>query len=65
LNKFSYFSKTQINQIVKAAIENTQISWIINDSDVKDFLSKAIKGREAEIDNENLIDLLEMLNTNK
>ena len=54
LSKFSGFTMTQINSIIAASISNTQILWIINDEDVKNFLFGLISGKESEIDQDYL-----------
>jgi hypothetical protein len=47
---FSEFTDGQINQIVDAAVSNTQISWICNDTDVKSFLQSVVQGNEGIIE---------------
>jgi hypothetical protein len=42
LSKFINFSEEQIKNIGKAAILNSQVSWIAQDSDVKQFYEKYI-----------------------
>lgn len=54
LSKFTDFSNTQINEIVEASISNSQIYWINDDEDVKNFLCNIINGRESVIDSRNL-----------
>jgi hypothetical protein len=47
---FSDFTDDQINQIVDAAVSNTQISWICNDPDVRSFLESVVHGNEDIIE---------------
>lgn len=61
LRQFSDFSTAQVNAIVQAAISNNQVYWIIEDSDVYDFLLNVIKGKESQIDSENLAELHRLL----
>lgn len=61
LRQFSEFSTAQVNAIVQAAISNNQIYWIIEDSDVHDFLLNIIKGKESQIDSGNLAELRRLL----
>ena len=44
------FSTKQLKAIVAAAVSNSQIYLIRNDSDVRDFVLQLINGREEEID---------------
>lgn len=60
LAKFSEFTPPQLNSIVSVAINNSQIRSIINDDDVREFLTKILKGNEALIDKDNW-DLLDFL----
>jgi predicted nucleic acid-binding protein len=64
LRQFSDFSTAQVNAIVQAAISNNQIYWIIEDADVYDFLQDVIKGKESQIEPENLAELHRLLKTN-
>lgn len=57
----SDFSPAQVNDIVSAAVTNNQVYWIIGDSDVNTFLRNVIRGREDEIDPDNLFVLQELL----
>jgi hypothetical protein len=57
LLRYSDFTQAQINEIVLAAISNTQVYWIIGDSDIKDFLESIIKDREHQIEPDNLAEL--------
>ncbi len=50
LSKFTDFSDKQINEIVTAAVFNSQIYWIKDDPDVKEFLESVIRGKELIID---------------
>lgn len=50
LSKHTHFTAAQRNDIVRAAVSNNQISWIIDDEDVQQFLATVITGHEAEIE---------------
>jgi len=63
LNKYTEFTIAQINAIVEATISNNQVYWIIGDSDIKGFLLNVIKGKEDQIDPENLDLLMQLLNS--
>ncbi len=54
LSKYSEFSLDQINEIVHASYTNSQISWIIDDDDVYDFVKKIVLENRALITKENL-----------
>ena len=54
LSKYTDFTAAQANSIVSAAISNSQIRSIVDDPDVLEFLSAVIRGREDQIDRENL-----------
>jgi predicted nucleic acid-binding protein len=61
LSQFSDFSPAQTNDIIEAAIHNTQVSWIINDQDVQKFLWQIIESHEKRIDTKKLEVLKEQL----
>ncbi|GAB4156274.1 MAG: hypothetical protein Fur0046_36210 [Cyanobacteria bacterium J069] len=54
LNRYIDFTSVQLNRIVEASVTNSQIYWIIEDEDVKDFLSRVISGKEIYLDGDNL-----------
>ena len=61
LSKYSDFSPTQIDEIIVAALLNNQVHWIIEDTDVYEFLNSVISGQERLIDQGNLQALQELL----
>ena len=61
LNKYTEFSKTQANEIAQIAISNSQISWILCDSDVYEFYMPFFTNHEKIIDPELKDELLEAL----
>jgi rRNA-processing protein FCF1 len=65
LSKYTDFTAAQVNAIVSAAVNNSQIRSIIDDPDVLEFLTSAVKGHEDLIDGENLEILRELLNPSK
>jgi rRNA-processing protein FCF1 len=50
LNKYSDFSATQVGAIISAYFNNNQISWIIDDPDVHDFIENIYKIHKDLID---------------
>lgn len=42
LDKFEWFSESQVNEMATAALSNTQINWILGDSDVFAFFSNLV-----------------------
>lgn len=61
LSKYTDFTHAQANAIIEAAVSNSQISWIIEDEDVNQFLRAVISGREDQIDPNNLGMLYDLL----
>jgi len=52
LSKYSEFTDSQLNSIVRAAISNNQVYWIIDDEDIHEFFTTLIKGREDRIEDD-------------
>lgn len=50
----SEFSYTELNKIADAITNNTQVSWIITDSDVKTFTEDYVLTQEEHIDEKNI-----------
>jgi hypothetical protein len=61
LAKHTEFTGEQINDIVRAAVSNNQISMVAKDEDVHQFLSSVISGHEADIEEANLAELQRLL----
>lgn len=61
LSKYSDFTPSQLNEIVTAAVSNNQVYLIINDSDVSSFLTRAVEGREHQLNPDYLKQLHNML----
>ncbi len=61
LRQYADFSMSQVDAIVQAAISNNQVYWIIDDWDVREFLTEVIKGKEDHIEPENLAELQRLL----
>jgi predicted nucleic acid-binding protein len=53
LSRFTDFTPLQVNQIVEAAISNRQVTWIISDPDVYEFLKSVTDGHEDDIEESN------------
>lgn len=52
LSKYEGFSGFQINEIVDAALTNSQVNWIIGDVDIFEFFTKIITEYKDEIEEE-------------
>jgi len=52
LSKYPDFSSEQLNDIIQAYITNDQIYRILSDSDVMNFVNKAVSGKEKSVDQE-------------
>jgi len=61
LSNYSDFTAAQLNAIATAATTNSQVRSIITDSDVKELLESAIKGKERLIEPETLAELKKLL----
>lgn len=61
LAKYTQFTGAQVNDIVRAAVSNSQVSWIIEDADIHKFLSGVIVGHEKDVDVDNHSELLRLL----
>ncbi|MBN3906747.1 MAG: DUF4935 domain-containing protein [Nostoc sp. NMS1] len=61
LSRYIDFTSAQLNRIVDAAVSNNQISWIIPDDDVNEFLTSVITGKEHCIDKNSLQELKELI----
>lgn len=57
----SDFSKLQINEIIYAALFNSQVNLILDDRDVKEFIDQLIQDKENEITPEMLDEIRELL----
>ena len=60
LSKYSEFTDSQLNSLVRAAISNNQVYWIIDDEDIHEFFTKLIRGREDRIEDD-MLNTLEAL----
>jgi predicted nucleic acid-binding protein len=60
LSKYTDFTPAQLNAIVSAAVANSQVKSIIDDVDVRQFLSGVVRGRETLVEKDTL-DLLQSL----
>jgi hypothetical protein len=47
---FDLFSAKDAEDMLKAAVANSQINWIASDQDVKSFLEKLIDAKGKELD---------------
>jgi predicted nucleic acid-binding protein len=61
LSKFTDFTTAQLNEIVEAAISNRQVSWIVGDADVYEFLKSATAGHDNDIEENNWKELQGLL----
>ena len=51
LCRFEYFSDKQLNQLLRAVVDNSQVGSIITDHDLAQFYQRILKGKESRIDN--------------
>jgi len=65
LNRHTDYSAAQINDIVSAVINNRQVSWILEDKDVGNFVESVILGKDDMIDANNLQQLRELIEESK
>ncbi|HZL77669.1 MAG TPA: PIN domain-containing protein [Candidatus Limnocylindrales bacterium] len=65
LAKYTQFTGTQVNDIMRAAVSNRQVFWIIKDQDVDQFLRFAILGHEKDIEGTNFIELQRLFAKNQ
>jgi hypothetical protein len=63
MKNYTYFTDSQLDNIVAAVITNNQIFWILEDSDIFNIVYKIIEGKEDVIDKENYNELAGMLNS--
>ncbi len=61
LNNHSGFTVDQLNAILEAYISNTQVHWILSDSDVRSFIDKIVIGKHDVLDKNNLQILMLMM----
>lgn len=59
LETYGYFSHKEIERILKAAISNNQLGWIITDYDISDFMNRVAVPKIDEIRNPDMKELLE------
>lgn len=50
ISKFGEFSSDQLNQFVTACINNSQIYWIRDDQDIKEYISNIVNPNHGKID---------------
>ena len=61
LKAYEDFSQKQVNLLTKIALENEQITWIINDPDAHTFYTGLIDKYEKDIDEDLLVKLKDLL----
>jgi len=64
LSKYPEFTDSQLNDIIEAVLSNNQIYWIIQDEDVKKFVTSVINGNEDKINEESLKKVAVLLTEN-
>lgn len=65
LEKFPYFSTREVKKILSACAENRQISMIITDDDIADFLSRICEPKMAEINEPEFLTLMNRIAKSK
>lgn len=58
LSKYTYFSLSEVEQILEAAYLNDQFGWIVNDADVEEFLVAHAVPRYSELSDAQHKDIL-------
>jgi len=61
LSKYAEFNASQINEIIDAVLSNNQISWIVCDADVFDFVTNIVDNHKEKIDESNLEEIKRVL----
>ncbi|MCH8876707.1 MAG: DUF4935 domain-containing protein [Chloroflexi bacterium] len=61
LSKYSDFTLDQLNKVCQAVVSNSQVYWIINDIDVRSFLSRIVREHADQLQPEFLERLSGML----
>ncbi len=54
LSQFSEFSVYQVDAILSTATSNNQVGWILDDEDVKAFVTSVVEGKEEKLNQEAL-----------
>jgi predicted nucleic acid-binding protein len=54
LSRFSDYTRSQVNDLVTAAVTHNQVYWIAKDPDIIEFYDSLLKGREDLVDPDNL-----------
>lgn len=60
-NESNVFSVRQVNDLVRAALENSQIRWVVSDDDVASFYRKIVNDYESVIDSDMKKEIYELL----
>ena len=50
MSKYEDFSQSQVSEMIQAALNNTQVNWILSDSDVYEFFAKLIDSHGANVE---------------
>ena len=61
LNEYDDWNNQQVDDICLAAIENSQVRWLLGDDDVYEFYNKLLS--DITYDTENITEVRELLNT--
>jgi predicted nucleic acid-binding protein len=61
LSQFPEFSAYQVDAVLRAALSNQQVGWIVGDPDITAFLTSAIQGKEDRLDERLLNQVLEQI----
>jgi hypothetical protein len=61
LSSFENFSQLQVSEIVDAALTNSQVSWILGDQDVYEFMTKFAAEYKDKMDEDGYGNLMESL----
>lgn len=59
LEKYSHFSLREVEIVLEACVQNSQVSWILSDDDVCDFVCRIAIPRKNEIKNTEYLEVIE------
>lgn len=65
LEQFGYFSLKEVQRILNAAVTNSQFGWIVDDTDIYEFLKRVAVPRMGNLTEQDHIDLLKQMLSNK
>jgi len=61
LERYAEFTKTQVDEVLRAAVSNNQVAWIVRDEDVSKFIARILDRYEAIADAELVAKVKELM----